>query len=387
MNKLFLIACGFFLVCGAGCSSLISVEPAVSVPVETGTPSPEGLIEFQQGFGMLPGKNPNPVESKVDQMVSVRANWDDLPEFPSVVTVIRKRTALPNSTVLKNITSAMNVPIGTLASEPVSKGAIVSWKDESGYAWTYDAEIDRLDFEKKGSAIPLTSSVLQSDDALIQSANQFILDKGLLSSEWGAPYLVYSWSGWKEERMAKGQCMTDRTMKIIQKMAEESSLNYELIPSLASLGSGACVSEEAYPNLQVVRYSLRQDGESVYGGDGIASISAEVYIRMDTREAVMGWVELKRDADRSNYITLQPDRLKAYLEKGGITGFPTNAKSFDVNGFTKGSYRYVAEVDGVHRTFFIPAIQAQGMLTYWNGTVIPYAIVVTLTREDQFVGK
>jgi hypothetical protein len=262
----------------------------------------------------------------------------------------------------------------------------IAWYDASGYRWSYDAKKDHLDFEKTSTTVPLTSKALATDGGLIQAVSEFVSEKGLLSNQWGSPYIVFSWERWQAERAKEERCMSSQTVNVIRKMAQESTLEYDLLPSLVSTTSNQCVKAE-YPNLQVVRYSFQQDGDLVYESDGLPAISAEAYVRMDTKEIVRGWVELKKEADRSNYQAILSDRLKAYIENGGMTSFPFNAKTFEISAFNKGAYRYVADVNGIPRTFFIPAIQAQGMLTYKNGTSIPYAVVVSLVREDQFEGK
>src|SRR5512133_2399409 len=186
------------------------------------------MILFQNGFGLLPGKNPNPLERASTSKVNVVANWDNLPDLPNVVTIIRKRNALPNSTVLKNVTSALNIPIGTLGSEPVTKSMAMSWRDAYGYQWSYDVERDRLEFEKVGESAPLTSKLISIDDALIHAVGEFMRDRGLLSGQWSSPYLIFSWNDWQESRAKEGRCMSSRTIDIIRKMALESSLDYDL---------------------------------------------------------------------------------------------------------------------------------------------------------------
>lgn len=388
MKKFFSLASRFsllasFVFFGAGCSSFTSMTPVAPMASDSGTPSPEGLIAFKQGFGILPGKNPMPVDRASS---NVAVNWKELPEINPEVTVIRKRTTMPNVTVVQNLTSAMNVPVGALQSKPSAKAMMITWDDEAGYRWTYDAVTDRLSFEKKNAGASLTSAKPVVDELLTQSASAFMKTKGLLVAEWGAPYAVFSWDKWWSERNKEGKCMSRATIEVIRKMALESSLDFDLLSSLAKKDSSDCVDPE-FPNLQVIRYSFSQDGESVYERDGTPAIGGEAVVSMDKQEVIRGWIELKREADRSNYLAIQPDRLQAYLKNGGISDFPQNSKSYEISSFNRGAYRYIADVDGEKRTFYIPAIQAQGTLTYQNGSSILYAIVVPLTREDQFEGK
>ena len=367
---------------GAGCASMMPSTPVVPMASDSGTPSPEGLIAFSQGFGLLPGKNPMTVNRPVS---TVSVNLENLPEYPSGITVIRKRSTMPNATVLQNISAATHIPIGTLEQNPKAKALTFEWQDSSGYRWKYDAQTDRLEFEKD-TTVSLTTSKPLSDDVLLQVSSGFFKNRGLLSGDWGSPYTVFSWQKWWEDRMKENKCMSRSSIEVIRKMALESSLDFDLLSSLSSKDSSDCVDPE-FPNLQVVRFSISKDGEMVFDRDGSAAIGAEAVVRMDTQEIVRGWVEIKREADRSNYLAIQPDRLEAYLKSGGISGFPTSAKSFEAKKFNKGSYRYIAPVEDEKRTFYIPAIQAEGTLMYENGTSIPYAVVVPLTREDQFEGK
>lgn len=371
-----------FLLLGAGCVSLIPTT-STTTSTDTGTPSPEGVIMFRQGFGLLPGKNPMPIDRPAS---NITVNWKQLPDIPSDVTVIRKRSTLPNSTVLENLTSSMNVPIGTLELNPKTESLAVQWKDQSGFRWSYDAGTDRLSFENASASVALTSAKPGVDEMLTRSGAAFFSDRGLLSDSWGSPYLVYSWDRWWTARQKEGKCMTQASINVVRKMAAESSLDFDLLSSLSKSGLSDCVNPE-FPNVQVVRFSTTQDGDQIYADDGTALIAAEVVLRADTNEIIRGWAELKRDADRSNYLAIQPDRLEAYLKQGGISGFPTSAKSYSVSAFHKGEYRYIGTVNSEQRTFYIPAVQADGTLTYQNGSTIPYSIVVPLTREDQFVGR
>jgi hypothetical protein len=372
---------GLLLVLGAGCVSSFPITP-IATSTDSGVPSPEGVITFRQGFGLLPGKNPMPADRPSSP---VRVDWKDLPEIPPNVTVIRKRSTLPNATVLQNVTSAMNIPIGTLQLNPKTEAFAVQWKDVSGIRWRYDAATDRLVFEQASATVALTSAVPGSDVELTRAGETFMNDRGLFSETWSAPYLVYSWEQWWAERKKEGKCMTKNSIAVIRKMAEQSSLHFDLLSSLSTDGGKECVAPE-FPNVQVIRFSASQDGEQIYGDDGTSFISGEVMLRADTNEVVRGWAELKRDADRSNYEAIQPDRLETYLRQGGVSGFPPNAISYSVTRFHKGEYRYVALVNGEERTFYIPAVQAEGTITYQNGSPAPYAIVVPLTREDQFNG-
>lgn len=380
MKRSIVLLCSL-LVLGAGCSSFVPAIPS-SPTVDSGTPSPEGTIAFKQGFGLLPGVNPNIAKGQLSES-PINVTWKNLPEIPPEVTVIRRRSSMPSVTVLQNLTSAMNIPIGVLESNPSVKGLAASWEDQSGYHWTYDAESDRLSFEKIKPAISLTSSVPVSADVLSQSAIQFTTERGLLSSDWGAPYAVFSWDEWWSARTKEGKCMTKATVEVIRKMAREASLDFDLLSSMALSTSGDCVDPE-FPNVQVVRFSQNKDGQDVYRADGTPAIAGELSIRMDTREVVRGWAELKRESDRSNYPAIQQDRLEAYFKHGGVSGFPASAKSYAISAVQQGVYQYVGTRNGQDRIFYIPAMQAEGVLTYENGTTIPYAIVVPLTREDQF---
>lgn len=371
------------LLLGAGCSSFTPTAPTSFVG-DSGTPSPEGLIAYSQGFGLLPGKNPN---TQIDRTKSsAEVTWKDLPEIPPTVTVIRKRSTVPNSTVIQNLTSALNVPVGALGQNPSAKAMVIDWDDQAGFRWSYDATTDRLSFERELVRSSLTSSKTAADDVLEKSAIDFMSSKGIQSTDWSAPYVVYSWDQWWSARQKEGKCMTRASLDIVRKMAFEGSLDYDLISSLSKSGSSDCVDPE-FPNQQVVRFSVSKDGLSIYEKDGMPAIGGEAVVRLDTQEVIRGWVELKREADRSNYESIQPDRLEYYLKTGGVLGFPPSTKSYAISSFHRGSYRYVTEANGEQRTFYIPAIQAEGILTYQNGSSLPYAIVVPLTREDQFEGK
>lgn len=382
MNSRFIARIGLLVaLMGAGCSSFVPTPPTPSV--DSGSPSPEGVIAYMQGFGLLPGKNPNPILS-VDP--DIRVELVDLLPLTPTVTVIRKRRTVPNDTVLQNLTSAINVPVGALGAHPKAKQMSITWDDESGFRWNYEARTDHLSFDRVSYDAPIVTTSLASDEQLTQAATNAMIDRGLMSTDWSSPYVVFSWKAWWDARIAEGKCMTKSSLSIIKRMAIESSLDYDLLPSLSKTGSSDCVNPE-FPNYQVVRYSLSKDGLRVFERDGMPTIGGEVVVRLDTQEIVRGWVELKHDADRSNYESLQKDRLETYLKQGGILGFPKSTASYKLTKLAHGSYHYSVDVNGEQRTFYIPAVQGEGLLTFKDGTTTPYAVIVPLTREDQFEGR
>lgn len=379
-----LAICFAITLLGAGCvQSIIPTAPTSSS--STGTPSPEGTIAFDEGFGKIPGRAPITGELRDHQTVS----WIvKPPTLPTRVTVLRKRQTLPNSTLLQNITTGLHVPAGLLQRSPISKQLKLEWTDDSGYHWSYDAEYGRIGFARSGLMHDvLTVPSLATPDLMGQAAKAFLIDRGAFPLQvWGNPQLAFSWETWWKQEEQSGRCMTQESLELIRSGAQDAHVLDEDIPRLPQKNS-SCVLPE-FPNRNIIQFGFSQDNQIVYTANGAPMNGAEVVVRSDTQSVESGTFEMVQDVDRSNYPSISEQDMLTFLMRGGANGFPSWTASgiITYNAFSQGLYRHDVKVNDERRTFYIPAVRAEGVVMLTDGSRRPLVTMIPLLPLDQYAG-
>lgn len=387
MKRLFFLPIAIVML-GAGCTSSISSNTTTTLPI-TGTPSPEGIVTFREGFGKIPGDIPL-AGVKSNFSITVRIEGS-LPTFPNEVTVLRRRKNLPDSNFLENLTTALSVPSGALRKNPQTQDLAISWKDDTGLAWSYEGKDAKLSFSRVGAdtILPVTSAI-PNDDLIKQAAKNFLTEKGLFTKGWGEPFLALSWKNWWNGAQLQGQCTDEQAIQIVKQLAQTNSFEYEKLPKLPlrSSGEAACI-DPVFPLIATVRFSLSQDEQLAYDKYGNPFVAAEVTLRTDTMEVISGSLEITKDIDRSNYPSMTKQRFIDQLRRGGVGGLADEADQGTIvlKTFNWGIYRHDAIVDGELRTYFIPALQTEGQLTYVDGSSRSITMIVPLLAEDKYQGE
>ena len=369
------------MLLGAGCQPI----PQSSQSAEpSGMPSPEGYVEFRNGFGKIPGMAPRAKSLAGGSQIS----WTIEPPKPiTEATVLRREPTLTDPSFLQNLTSALRIPAGALLAKPIAKKAIVQWADERGYLWTFDAETNRITFSSNTSSNALTVSSLPDDDIIVSTAYQFMKDRGLADPSWGKPSLLFSWNSWWHGQQNANLCMTASDILTIRTLATRPNV-WPLLPQLSSNQSGACVAPE-FPTKHIVRFQMQQDNQLVYDASGVGISIATIVVDADTNAVDSGVIELQRDNDRSNYPVKSQSTVLLEVRNGGIRGNDGLAENdrVSITNFTYGLYRHDALVNGTIRTFLIPSLIANGTITYANGATAPYTTLVPLVSNESYSGS
>lgn len=372
------------ILLGAGCIQPISpTTPTAQAP---GTPSPEGPIAFREGFGKIPGRSPMTGSPRDYRSVSWIAKP---PSLASHITVLRKRQTLPNAKLLQNLTTGLGIPAGLLQQSPTTKQLRLEWVDNSEYHWSYDAEYGRIGFVRsKVVRDALTVPSLSSAEKMGQSAKTFLVERGVFPLRaWGNPELGFSWSAWWKQEEASGRCMTNETIADLRSTAQDAHVSDEDIPRLPQATNASC-SEPEFPNRTLIQFGFNQDGQVVYDTDGTTVSGAEIVVRSDTQDVESGTFELLADADRSNYDSISEQEMLDFLMRGGAGGFPswTLGGTVVYNAFSQGLYRHNAKENDERRTFYIPAVRAEGIVTLADGNKRPLVTMIPLLPLDQYAG-
>lgn len=316
---------------GQGCFA-----PATTVPLEAIDGSftasvPDGQVAFEKGYGALPGDAPTsaiPLERQPSFILEA-----EMPPLPPDVTVLREWDTSPNQTLLRNITTAVDVPSGALGNGARGETLSLTWQDAQQYVWRYDAPAHTLTAERT-TAIAPSPSTLPAEQAVEQAsiaAQVFLVERGIDMAGWGAPEVRLQPSGgWR------------------------------------------------------VTFSASRDAQAVSKPDGVFLLAGDV---TGTGNVVTyATVELPRSVDRSNYPALTAGEVLQRLRAGGtnpLQDVGSNA-TITVEAWSLVLYRYEGVQAGVRRFFYIPSLLAMG--TYRDGAVAqPYSTLIPLATDDSFV--
>jgi len=377
-SKLLAIMIAVTLI-GAGCVQPIPQTAGTAEPL--GMPSPEGFVDFRNGFGPLPGPTPSP---RVPAS-SPRLTWSiEPPPMITEATVLRREPTLPMPSFLENITNALRIPGGALLANPKALRAEVDWKDGEGYLWTFDAETNRLTFARPDPNAPLTVAALPTDEAITAIADTFVRDRGFADRAWGKAAVAFSWNAWWSNEKILQHCMSAASIDAVRSAAARPSAWPDL-PVLPASTSGACANPE-FPSRHTIRFQMTVDDQLVYGPEGTGSWVAEIVVRADTMKVESGTIELARELDRSNYAVKSQAEVLQGLRMGGVRGIEGLAPGdrVTVEHFSYALYRHDVSVDGVLRTFFIPALVAQGTVAYAGGGSAPYTTLEPLVSNGSY---
>ena len=281
------------LLLGQGCiPRLPAIAPSTPIAKE-GEPSPEGFVTFSEGFGALPGVSPSlPTATASSRMVINAA----MPVIPPAVTVLREWDAAPNDTLLRNITTAVQLPPGILGATPVGESLVVRWQDEDGIQWSYDAT-NVLPVTFHASAMNVNRHP-EAPDAIAQ-AIYFLSDHGIDPNGWGVPELVG----------------------------------------------------------QDVLFGASRDQQTVTDGRGMSVPDA--VIRVGSNNTVtQGAFAVTHRLDRSNYPALSAQEILERLRRGGT--HPISADRVTIDHLSIELYRHEVVINERPRIFYLPALWARG---------------------------
>lgn len=319
------------LFVGQGCFS-----PVTTIPLEeidgSASPAPDGFVAFEKGYGLLPGKAPtSPIPPERQPSFILET---PMPGLPPDVTVLREWDTAPGQTLLRNITTALDVPSGAIGNGARGEALSLTWHDAQQYHWTYDAPAHTLTAELKTATVPTAPGLTEERAAEHASiaAQIFLTERGIDVAGWGAPEVRLQPSGtWRVTFAA---------------------------------------SRDAQP-------VSRTDGVFLPAGDLTGTGQTVTYATM----------ELPRSLDRSNYPALTSGEVLQRLRAGGTNPIQDAGEgaTVTIEQWTTVLYWYEGVQGTVRRSFYIPALLATG--TYRHaGTAKPYSTLVPLATDDSFAG-
>ncbi|MEN9558374.1 MAG: hypothetical protein RL141_743 [Candidatus Parcubacteria bacterium] len=320
------------ILLGQGClppqRSAVVSEPEII----TGEPSPEGAVPFYNGFGPLPGRVPFPTDLPDAVLPTVILNTE-LPAIPPNVTVLREWNRATDDILLRNITTALDVPIGALGQDPTGQSLSVNWQDMEGHQWTYQAPTPRLLFARgTREVLPEAEAFPSPEDATI-TVNAFLRDHGVNTVGWGVPQAYPSYG-------------------------EDGAM------------SGTTVA-----------FAASRDEQPAMIETGHSFPAAEFQLdKVGIREAFMA---LPVRLDRSNYPSITSGEVLTRLRMGGTSPlFNTSpATVITITDFSMVLYRHLG-ADG--RIYYLPSLRAEGTVRNGNRQD-SYITLIPLIQDSAFL--
>lgn len=321
MFRRVLVIVGALCLLGQGCLPILPTNPTQPTKDPGGQPSPDGLIPYHSGFGVLPGTPLSTTSTGVDPMTFTV----NVPTLPEEMTVLREWNADPDATLVRNVTGALLLPAGVLGPEPEGEALSVRWRSADAFDWSADVTTHNVNFIRDGSS-PVPVLRTGNADHVTDVARTFFTDHGVDVTAWGDPV----------------------------------ARPYD------------------------VAFAQSRDGLPVVNADGTSALSAVVSTDAGGLNVMQGHFELPSlGMERSNYPTLALKDVLARLAAGGTNPLRQPGASVVIRDIVFAYVARPGEVNGAPRTYYLPVLWARGTATH-NGTQTPYGTLVPLVKDDAF---
>jgi len=354
---------------GAGCLPAV-VAPKMAEQLDNRVTESSPVAQ-DSGFGTLPSiqvptRHPH---------VTINAVF---PQIPPNVTIIRLRRGTPNETELRNISSAIGIPAGTVTDHPIQSTLDLSWTDDQGFRWNYKADERALEFSlAQPQKSPLTLSNLPSNDEIMNIANSFLLQRAFDAQSYRNAAVDPDWNNWWLRAKAIGMCMDVESLMNVRAIGSSDPFMASGPPPLPTTASTTCVSPE-FPSKAVVRYHAFVDERDVLTSDGTYVDGIEMVIDARSKQVVGGRVALFTNADRSDYPALTADQANALMQNGGLSAITGDVT---ITSIDFGSYRLESTTGDQRTVYLIPALIGFGTRTNADGTIESVRIVSPLVKQ------
>lgn len=361
------LCAAFLALAGAGC---FPPAPARNIAEQLERATGDLAVSRDRGFGTLPALPAPQKRLKV-------ALKTQLPSIPENITVIRPRLGTPNDVELRNISAALNIPSGAVSNHPSKSGLALEWTDEKGFRWSYRASDRSLEFAQESPPSgPLTVSTLPSNAAIINTANAFLLARGIRLQDYRDAIVEPDWNNWWLKAKAAGRCMDIASLAAVRAVGSSDPLVAGGPPPIPETAKATCVSPE-FPSKLVVRYRALVDQRDVVASDGKYINGVELVVDTANDVVIGGRMSLYANPDRSDYPALSATEAEDALLAGGLSGASGDVT---VTQIQFALYRLNDTKAISKRTYLIPSLLAFGTRVKSDGSIEPFRIVVPLLK-------
>ncbi len=358
---------------GQGCLNLPSFTATSTtqhVAEQLINPAATVAVPSSQGFGVLPKIQYPPSRATVTLV-------QDLPKLSPTITVLRLRTGLPDDTVLKSLTYAMNIPAGVLGTAPQTSEMSLNWSDNQNFKWTYRATLRRLEFYSKSTSGALTIPQLMPYGKVVGLADTFFFTRGFNPQYYRTGLVEPDWYTWWTQAQARNLCMDQGAVDAVHAIASSDALLSGGLPPLVSASSSTCLKPE-FPSTSVVRYRSLIDERDVVRADGSYINGAEIVVDAAQGAVISGQISMFYDPERSDYAALSADQVKQLVQQGGLSGASGN---ITISSFDYVFYWLEDSSRDPHTIYLIPSLLAKGTRSLPGGGSEPFNLVVPLLAQ------
>lgn len=352
---------------GAGCTTELTA-PQVATTLQTRVI--DQSVPKDVGFGALP-------ELKLISRTGTIQLSTPVPVLPTKVTVIRPKHGTPNDTQFRNLANALGISDGFIGNLPEVKDLTLAWKDDKGFRWTYRGLDRTLEFVNETAPNePVTVATLPTNDAVLNVANTFLVERGIRIKDYGDPTVAPDWNLWWYGAQANGQCIDRNALSSIRLGASSAPFIIAHPPALPASAKTQCVSPE-FPAKLSVAYDQLVDSRDVVKTDGSFISGVEIVVDVSRMNVVSGHIILTGEPDRSDYPALTASQATDRLQHGGVTGASGNII------VTTYDFASLNVTDPAHpdATYLIPSLIAHGTRTKADRSMEPVRIVVPLVAQ------
>jgi len=354
---------------------------------------------------------PMPPETPANVTYKVTAA---LPTWGTEEDVLRGKAPVIPSTGLTSLAIAAGLPSQALGQNPDIQNVNISWKDADAFTWSFDSLGRYLSFWKESGvrimadapATEPTKAPTIDDAEAIRIADDFLTRKGFGTIPHGPAEVEKPWGYGTDPAMGM-PCVEPMPYTMGVTNAAGGSAGGS---SGQAVGAGiatpvvpppdAVVSNNAkmiapcgwYPQQVTVSYTARMNGKDVRDLSGWPQRALSVQIDLTTKTVTGGNMWLGMQTEASRYPLLSSEEAAKRLAAGGRNpiypwyGGDVKNITVTISSASLALMRYDSWKDGRNETYFVPALAAEGTVSYDGKQNDPYRTIVPLVTDDTFGG-
>jgi hypothetical protein len=350
-----------------------------------------------------------PIPRPFPQPGSVTYEIDaQMPSWPTEDDVLRYvSTPFPSGNV-KDLASAVGLPVQALGSDPKLLSFNFSWKDADNLQWSYDASSRMASFwketnyrvmDEKAQADPAKEPPKVDDNELVRIADDFLTRKGFGNIQRGAGKVENPYGA-----MPYGA--TDASIRCPMPLMEGTSNAGSGVSGGSAKAASETVSVTApaiapdgvttdmmprcwWPSYQVtVVYDGMRNGKRIADAGGYPWRAVTVTVDLTDKTVTNGSVWMDVATESSKYPMLTKDIVEKRLKSGGRNPIYPWDGSGDITVRIKTLdlvwMRYDTWADGKNEAYLIPSIAGSGTIEYPDKRTEEYRTILPLVADDAF---
>jgi hypothetical protein len=354
---------------------------------------------------------PMPPETPANVTYTVTAA---LPTWGTEEDVLRGKATVIPAAGLTSLAIAAGLPSQALGQNPDIQNVNISWKDADGFTWSFDSLGRYLSFWKDNGGVRIMADTgatepsepskqpMLDDAEAIRIADDFLTRKGFGAIPHGPAEVEKPW-GYGIEPALGMPCPEP-----VPYMMEESSAGASgggvagQTVGVGTVAPAVVAPDTVAPNVKMiapcgwysqqvtVSYTARMNGKDVRDASGWPQRAMSVQIDLATKTVMGGNMWLGMQTEASRYPLLSSEEAAKRLAAGGRNpiypwyGGDVKNITVTISSVSLAWMRYDAWSEGKNETYFVPALAAEGTVSYDGKQQDAYRTIVPLVADDAF---